>query len=166
MTNVIIRAFHPTDLEPLYRLRQMPKAQRDTLQLPFVSFELFQQRFAQPDTNVHSLVAVLADSGELVGNLGLVRQKNPRRAHTGDIGMAVHDDYQGQGIGTKLMAAAVDLADNWLGLTRLELTVFADNSHAIRLYEKFAFKKEGTLRAYAMREGRLVDVYAMARLRV
>ena len=59
----------------------------------------------------------------------------------------------------------MDLADNWLGLRRLELTVFVDNDTAIRLYERSGFVREGVLRAYAFRDGRFVDVLAMARLR-
>jgi L-phenylalanine/L-methionine N-acetyltransferase len=37
------------------------------------------------------------------------------------------------------MQAAVDLADKWLNLTRLELEVYTDNAPAIRLYKKFGF---------------------------
>lgn len=163
---VIIRSFRATDIEAVYRLRQAPKAQRNTLQIPYASFEQFKQRYTQPDPNVHSLVAELVSSGEVVGNLGLHRHTNLRRAHCAEIGMSVHDDFQGQGIGSRLMAAAVELAENWLHITRLELTVFTDNAPAIRLYEKFGFEKEGVLRAYAIREGQLTDVYTMARLRV
>lgn len=67
-------------------------------------------------------------------------------------------------MGSALMQAAVDLADRWLGLTRLELTVYTDNTPAVRLYEKFSFVNEGIHRQYAFRDGELVDAYAMARL--
>ena len=36
----------------------------------------------------------------------------PRRRHLGHFGMAVRDDWQGQGVGTTLMESALDLADN------------------------------------------------------
>ena len=62
-------------------------------------------------------------------------------------------------------AAAVDLADNWLNYTRLELTVYTDNAAALALYRKFGFEIEGTLKAYAFRDGRFIDAYTMARLR-
>ena len=59
----------------------------------------------------------------------------------------------------------VDLADNWLGLTRLDFRVYVDNASAIVLYEKFGFEIEGTHRSYAFRDGGFVDAYSMARLK-
>ena len=63
------------------------------------------------------------------------------------------------------MGAAVDLADKWLNLMRLELDVYTDNQAAIRLYQKFGFVIEGTLVNYAYRDGQFVDTYTMARVR-
>jgi len=77
----------------------------------------------------------------------------------------VHDQWQGKGIGTALLKAAVELADRWLNLSRLELTAFVDNDVALRLYKKFGFEIEGLLRRYAFRDGSYVDAYTLARLR-
>lgn len=77
--------------------------------------------------------------------------------------MAVRDDWQRRGVGTALLSAAVDLADNWIGYARLELTVYADNAAAVALYRKFGFEVEGTARRYALRDGRFVDAFMMAR---
>ncbi len=79
--------------------------------------------------------------------------------------MGVHDDWQGKGCGSALLEAALDLADNWMDLRRIELQVFADNEPGRRLYERFGFEIEGTLRRFAFRGGEYADVYAMARLR-
>jgi putative acetyltransferase len=68
-------------------------------------------------------------------------------------------------VGTTLMEAAVDLAENWLNIGRIELEVFTDNVAALALYQKFGFVIEGTLRDFAFRDGRYVDSYLMARLR-
>ncbi len=59
------------------------------------------------------------------------------------------------------MWAALDLADNWLNLTRVELTVYTDNAPA--LYEKFGFGIEGTHRRYAFSDGEYADACSMAR---
>jgi putative acetyltransferase len=83
----------------------------------------------------------------------------PRRRHVGQIGMAVRDDWQGKGVGTALVKAKIDWADNWLNLTRLELEVFVDNTPAIRPYEKFGFVIEGTKVDFAFRDGQYVDAY-------
>ena len=76
----------------------------------------------------------------------------------------VRDDWQGNGVGTALMEACLDLADNRLGLTRLDLRVYVDNAQAISLYKKFGFDIEGTHRHFAFRNGEYVEGYSMARL--
>ena len=79
--------------------------------------------------------------------------------------MAVRDDWQGRGAGSALLQAAVDFADKWLNLSRLELDVYTDNQPAIALYKKFGFVIEGTHHRFAYRDGGYVDAYMMARLR-
>ncbi len=79
--------------------------------------------------------------------------------------MAVDESFQGRGVGTALMAALMDLADNWYNLRRVELTVYKDNPQAIYLYQKFGFTIEGTHAAFAFREGEYVDALTMARVR-
>lgn len=165
LMTIIIRHTEPGDYEALQHIFSSPNVIRGTLQLPFPSVEQWRKRLAEPPEGFVSLVACV-ENNEVVGNLGLHTSPNrPRRRHVGQIGMAVRDDWQGQGIGTALMQAAIDLADNWLNLKRLELEVFADNAPAIRLYEKCGFKIEGTLVDFAFRDGQYVDTYLMARLR-
>jgi putative acetyltransferase len=79
--------------------------------------------------------------------------------------MAVRDDWQGRGVGSALLGAALDLADNWLNLTRIGLTVYVDNSAAAALYKRFGFEIEGTHRRHAFRDGGFVEAYTMARIR-
>jgi len=159
-----IRRAEPGDCEAMCRLFSNPKVIWGTLQLPFPSAEVWRKRLAEPPEGFYNLVACV--ERDVVGQLGLQAFLNRvRRRHAGEMGMAVRDDWQGQGVGTALMQAAVDLADNWLNLSRLELEVFVDNEPAIRLYKKFGFAIEGTLARFAYRDGQYVDVYAMARLR-
>jgi len=159
---IAVRAAEIADFEALARLYADRNAYSQTLQLPFPSPELWRKRLAEQSDNHHTLVATVA--GEVVGNLGLTRLTRARRAHVGELGMGVRDRWQGKGVGSALMRAALDLADNWLGLRRLELMVHVDNERAIALYRKFGFEIEGTHRAYSIRDGRYVDSLSMARI--
>ena len=162
--DIVIRHVEPDDYEALHRIFSGPKVIRGTLQLPFPSAERWRKRLADPPEGLYSLVASV--DGEVVGTLGVhTFPDRPRRRHVGQIGMAVRDDWHGKGVGTALMEAAIDLADNWLNLARLELTVFVDNAPAIALYRKLGFTTEGTLTDYVFRDGEYVDCFLMARLR-
>ncbi len=160
---ITIRRAAVSDAEAVQATFASPKAMAGTLQLPFPSLEKWRKWLADVSADDYVLVAEVA--GEVVGNLGLhVASKSPRRRHAGALGMSVRDDWQGRGVGTALLAAAVDLADNWLNYRRLELTVYTDNAAALALYRRFGFEIEGTLKSYAFRGGRFIDAYTMARI--
>jgi L-phenylalanine/L-methionine N-acetyltransferase len=164
MANVSVRHAEPDDAQAIHRILCGPRATAGTLQLPLQSVEGVRKRFfSETREGLYHLVACV--EGEVVGHLGLETVTRPRRRHVGEIGMAVRDDWQGRGVGTVLMDAALELADNWLNLTRIELSVYTDNAAGIALYEKFGFEIEGTHRHYAFRNGEYVDAYSMARIR-
>jgi putative acetyltransferase len=159
-----IRRAAPDDCSAIYEMFSSPKVFAGTLQLPYPSREQWRQRLAEPGDGTYNLVAVVGD--RVVGMLSVHTFPNrPRRRHVGAIGISVHDEWQGKGIGTALMCAGIDLADNWLNLMRLELEVYTDNESAIGLYERHGFEQEGRLRQHAFRDGHYVDSYIMARLR-
>ena len=162
--NIIVRATEPTDFDAIRETMAQPRAYAGTLQVPLPSAEMWKKRLAELPAGDHTLVAVV--DGKVVGNIGLhAIPKSRRRAHAAAIGMAVHDAYQGKGVGSALMKAALDLSDNWLQYTRIELTVYVDNAAAFALYKKFGFEIEGTHKQYAFRNGVYVDSYSMARIR-
>lgn len=120
--HITVRRAEPADYEAVHRIFSAPKAVWGTLQLPFPSAETWRKRLAEPGEGLFSLVACAEN--EVVGQLGLQMHPNsPRRKHAAALGMAVRDDWQGKGVGSALMQAAVDLADKWLNLARLELEV-------------------------------------------
>ncbi len=162
--DILIRRAEPDDFHALYEIFSAPSAYGGTLQLPYPSREIWRRRLADPNEGTFHLVGVVEDL--VVGMLTVETDPlRPRRRHAGFVGMGVREEWQGRGVGTALMRAGVDMADNWLHLTRLELEVYADNERAIRLYERFGFEREGVLRNYAFRDGRLADAIYMARLR-
>lgn len=83
-----------------------------------------------------TLVAVAGD--EIVGHLNVW----PSPFGYGELGMLVARDWRGRGVGTALVAAAIEWGrEN--GLHKLTLGVFPHNEAAIRLYRKFGFVEEG-----------------------
>lgn len=155
-----VRGTEADDWEAIAEILQGENVVYHTLQIPFLSRDEVRERSETPRPHFHGLVAVLDE--QVIGLLGLHIGQG-RQAHMAHLGMMVHADFQGQGAGHALMAAALDLAENWLALSRVELTVFVDNEPAIRLYEKFGFVREGVLRDYAWRAGQYVDACLMAR---
>jgi putative acetyltransferase len=133
-----------------------------TYSLPSERVESNRQFLAGLTADDHVLVAEI--DGRVMGIAGL-HVRGGKQRHVAALGIAVHDRYQGQGIGRQLMAALLDLADNWLGLLRVELEVFADNTRAIGLYESLGFRHEGRRVKGVFRRGGYADTLTMARLR-
>ncbi|WP_108651196.1 GNAT family N-acetyltransferase [Dongshaea marina] len=161
--SVTIRHIEKGDYKQIHAMFTEPAIYEGTLQLPYPSLQKWQQRLDEQSPNQHTLVAILDDS--IVGMLGLQTEQNPRRRHVATFGITVSTKFQGRGIGSKLLAAATELADNWLNTKRIELTVYTDNSAAIALYKKHGFEIEGTSCAFAFRNGSYVDAFHMARVR-
>lgn len=141
------------------------------LQVPYTDAAFWQSRLAEslaPGKLDLMLVAEMPNAdgqAQVVGNAGLhPAGTHLRRRHAMVLGIAVHPDAQRQGVGHALMTALCDWADRWGQVLRIELGVFVDNAHAIRLYERHGFVIEGCHRAYALRDGAYADIYTMARL--
>lgn len=161
---ITVRHAEPDDYEAMHRIMTDPGVVAGTMQLPLQPAEGWRRRLSDPPEGLHLLLACV--DGEVVGNLGIHTEPSRwRRRHAASLGISVLGDWQGNGVGTELMRAALDLADNWLNLARIELEVYTDNTAAIALYEKFGFEIEGTHRLYAFRDGGFVDAYSMARIR-
>jgi putative acetyltransferase len=160
---ITLERFNESHIESITALYNDPAVARQVLQMPFQSTEVWRQRLMADNERAVKLVAL--HQGSVIGNIGLEQFSRIRRSHAGSFGMGVAVAWQGKGVGSKLLAAALDVADNWMNLQRVELSVYADNEAAIGLYRKFGFETEGLFRDYAVRDGRLVDTLSMARLR-
>jgi len=165
MPTITIRRSTTQDAAAYVRIMGDLEVLPNLMQLPYTSDEIWRQRLtdnnAPGKTDLH-LVAEL--DGVVVGNAGLHPAPAMRRRHAAMLGIAVAREAQGRGVGSALMQAICDYADEWAQILRIELSVYTDNERAIRLYERFGFVREGTHRGYALRAGAYVDSYSMARL--
>jgi RimJ/RimL family protein N-acetyltransferase len=104
-----------------------------------------------------AIVLVAEAGGVPVGQLGL------RLAPYGvaELGMVVAAGWRGRGVGTALLAEAVERARK-AGAHKIALQVWPHNAAALALYERFGFRREGYLtRHYRRRSGELWDAVVM-----
>lgn len=162
MSELEIRHSNAGDIEQIRQIFCEPSTYAGTLQLPFPSRELWEKRLGPLPEGSYSLVA--CRDGKVLGQLGLDLRKNPRRRHAATLGLVVSESARRQGVGSALMTGALDLAERWLAVRRIELEVYTDNAAAIGLYRRFGFEIEGTMRQYAFRDGEWADVHVMSRI--
>jgi len=152
-----IRHSEPSDAKQVQALYEQPSCYANTLQLPYPSEANWHNKL----TNMsHSLVVEY--QGEIIAQAGLFTFSRSRVQHQAGLGMAVSEQYQGQGIGSILLTEILNLAFNWMALKRITLEVYIDNHAGIALYKKHGFSTEGTARQFAFRDGQYVDVHYMA----
>jgi L-phenylalanine/L-methionine N-acetyltransferase len=161
---LLVRAAEPEDAAELHQLYSEPHILRDTSASPHARADQMRAWIAALPASSHLLVA---DVGGMIGGaLLLESEQHIALRHIGHLSrVGVSKAWQGRGLGSRLLAEALSLADSWLNLLRLELMVFADNPAAISLYRKYGFREEGRLTGYAYRDGVYRDVLVMARLR-
>jgi putative acetyltransferase len=165
--DLVIRRAAPGDAADFARYLTDPAVFGGLMQLPWPSPAMWLKRLERedPEASDDRIHLVAVQGGRVVGSAGLTGFERLRRRHAAGLGLSVAAEAQGQGVGTALMHAVLHWADRWAMLLRVELTVFADNTRAIRLYERCGFEREGRMRGYAVRDGAYCDVLFMARLR-
>nr|WP_199064462.1 GNAT family N-acetyltransferase [Chromobacterium sp. ASV5] len=164
MSQPRIRHAEPGDAAALREIMAEAGAYANTLQLPCPSLRHWESNMARLLAEGRWQLVCEDEAGRLIGRGGLWRLGEAQLGHAAGLGITVRAGCRSRGVGSALMAALMELADDWLGLRRIELTVFCDNAAAIALYRKFGFAEEARLRAYALRDGAYHDVCLMARL--
>jgi RimJ/RimL family protein N-acetyltransferase len=106
---------------------------------------------------------VALENGKVIGWCDITVQSRPTAKHCGVLGMGILPPFRRQGIGTKLVHAALGRAKTY-GLFRVELEVFEDNAPAIGLYRKIGFRLEGKKVAAVRIDNRYRDVLVMGLL--
>lgn len=96
----------------------------------------------------------------VVGWININMSSNPRMAHRGFLSMGLIKSYRGQGLGSQLTEKALSHAKS-LGLEKIELSVFSENTDAIKLYKKFGFKEVGCIKKFRKLNDKYFDCIQM-----
>ncbi len=160
---IVIRSAEPEDAAAVAAIMGAEGVAEGLLQIPLSPNAARVEYHQKVEPYGCRLVAVAGS--EIVGMTGLhVAGMSLRRMHVRNLGLAVAVGWQGRGVGRKLLTQAIHWADNWGQVLRIELHVHADNERAMALYQSLGFVQEGLHKGYALKNGRYVDSYSMARL--
>lgn len=113
--------------------------------LPGLTLESEREFLAARLRSEFSALLLCFVGGELACICNVDVPLNPRTHHNANIGISVKKRFWGIGVGTCAMEAMLDFIKNLGCVKYVRLDVYADNARAIRLYERFGFRKAGTL---------------------
>ncbi len=167
---ITVRSIKASDSDQVYKMRIEKGVYDTTLTIPFSKYEISVEGTKGIAFDKDSVCLVAVDEKEdgsenIVGICTLTVAQNFRIRHRGEVGIVVSSKYHGLGVGTILFEKILDIADNWLMLDRLELTLMAGNDAAEALYKKFGFVVEGRKKKAVIRDGEYKDEIIMGRLR-
>jgi RimJ/RimL family protein N-acetyltransferase len=109
-------------------------------------------------TLVGTFVAV--EGVEIIGSIHV----EASRFGFGDLGMTVAREWRGRGVGSAMLAAAIEWAREE-GLHKLSLGVWPHNAAGLALYRKFGFVEEGRrVKQFRRASGELWDSIEMGLL--
>jgi ribosomal protein S18 acetylase RimI-like enzyme len=105
----------------------------------------FKQIIKNDKESISNLFLVAEVNEKIVGFSRCEGNKLKRTAHKVEFGVCVLKEYWGYGIGKNLLNESVLWADS-NGIKKITLNVLETNDKAIKLYKKYGFEVEGTLK--------------------
>ncbi len=150
MENIEIRELLPEDAEKMIEYLKKIGGETDNLTfgkegLP-VTIEQEREFLQQSHSSRQSVQYGAWKCGEIVGHCNL--SGFPRRmSHRAEMSLAIIKSQWNKGIGSMLMEKLIEYArQNDIEIIQLE--VRSDNENAIHVYEKYGFRRIGTIPAY------------------
>lgn len=109
-----------------------------------------------------SLLLIAEHDNQIVGFLNFSCHPKVKMSHTGELGISIHPNYRGIGIGQAMMDALIIWATDVVQIEKLLLKVFSTNINAIALYEDQGFVTEGReIQAIKQPDGSYADLLTM-----
>jgi RimJ/RimL family protein N-acetyltransferase len=125
---------------------------------PISKYEKF---ILKHDGNGESVLFLATENSELIGTIHLTQIERQELGHAVFLGLNVKKTFRGKGIGTVLLLHGMDWAKEKPAIERIELEVLANNQHAISMYEKVGFVKEGVKKSAVKKGSEYIDIIIM-----
>jgi RimJ/RimL family protein N-acetyltransferase len=163
-----LRPFEPGDLDALVAIHGDPEVVRylyfdvrDRDELRTVLGEKRQRVVLAKEGDALNLAAVLAATGELVGDVTLFWRSEQHRQ--GEVGYVMHPAHGGRGYATEATRALLRIGFDELGLHRIIGRLDARNRASARVLERIGMRREAHLVENELVKGEWTDevVYAL-----
>jgi len=119
--------------------------------------------FRRTQDSSESIYLIAVEGDAIVGFIAGIGSSLRRISHRLMVVVGILEEYQGQGIGTKLFAELEQWAIEQ-GKQRLELTVMTHNEQGLSLYRKQGFEIEGTKKHSLVVDGKSIDEFYMSKI--
>ena len=153
------------DAEEMVEYLNIVGAESENLLFGKDGFRLTAQQEMEHIKNISNDVNTIMILGIVNNNIVSIAQiSSPSRkkiAHNSEVAISVRKDYWRSGIGSNVMAELIRLAKERGTIKNISLGVKANNKDAIRMYEKFDFRKVGVHRDYFNVDGNYDDEILM-----
>ena len=155
-----LMVFEDTDLILRWRSRPDVASQLFSQRPPTrAEHEAWFSRLQESDDRIE-FVIVVRETQSPIGTIGLSHMDREKREAEYGI-MLGEPEWRGQGLAREASDLLLDYAFESLGLQRVRLNLFADNSSARTLYERLGFLEETSLAGEALKDGVLRKTTAM-----
>lgn len=167
---LVLRRFVESDVDCMYRnWASKPEVTKYVTWFPHKSAEETQQivnlwikEYAEP--NRYQWAIVLKCTGEPIGSIGVVRQKED--AKVAEMGYCIGDDYWHQGYTSEALLCVMNFLFNTVGFNRIAAIHDVRNPNSGSVMKKCGMNYEGTLREIGLtKEGEMLTVSMYAALR-
>ena len=164
---MIIRSWRPEDAAALARTINDEAVQanlRDGLPFPYTvsDAEAFIGFALSAGDGMYSFA--VTENDVCIGSISVTRGENIHRL-TGELGYYIARERWGRGYATRAAQEICRYVFENTDIVRIYAEPFADNAASCRVLEKAGFTLEGTLRANAIKSGRIRDtrIYSLLR---
>jgi len=162
----MIRNWRPEDAPALVKYadnRKIWMNLRDAFPHPYrpADAEMFIARVMKQEPRT---IFAVASKTEAIGSIGLGLGIDVHR-FSAELGYWLAEPFWNKGIMTQAIKAFSDAAFQAFNLHRIYAEPYAGNPASARVLEKAGFVFEGTMRAHAFKDGRVVDMHLYAKIR-
>ena len=137
---VLLRPGRPDDVHRLLQIRSEPEVTR------WWGSDDIEEEIREEFTGAENAFVIEAD-GEVVGAIQYHEENEPMYRHAG-IDIYLAKSRHGQGLGTEAIRVLARYLFEERGHHRLTIDPAADNTAAIRAYERVGFRRVGIMRKY------------------